>query len=257
MSIPQRNSSLVLAVVAVLALPFLVSFATAHGDPLEVVELADLADGETRTFGEGEHAVTATRHGDRVVVNLHGADGQTVTVDRTLDCDLANDDCVVKFGDLGEQGNVFVFEMGSGGEDHRQIERRVEVVTSGAHGEAHGVVVGAHPRVQVMRIGEDGDIDADVDVHEIMQNLTIELGDLGAHIGDIDMSVPLMIVAGDGERAVRCPEGDTTMTVAEDELDGIYTCPKHGLKLETVESPFGDHFQWQIKTDDDDEQVEL
>ena len=83
MSIPQRNSSLVMALAVVLALPFLISIATAHGEPLEVVELRDLADGETRTFGEGDHAVTATRDGDRVVLNLHGPDGQAVSVDRS------------------------------------------------------------------------------------------------------------------------------------------------------------------------------
>ncbi len=259
MSIPQRNSSLVLAVVVVLALPFLISIATAHGDPLEVVELRDLADGETRTFGEGDHAVTATRDGDRVILNLHGDGGEAITIDRSIDCDLSTDDCVVKFGSVGDEGNVFVFEMGNGDDDAR-IERRIEIMTE--HGAGHDVVVGAHPRVKVLRIDGDGAFgeDVDIDVHDIMENVRIELDDLGVHLGDLERSVPLMIVAGDGERAVRCPEGDTTMTIDEDELDGVYTCPKHGLALEKVASPHGNPFRWQFRTvdpDDDDEQVEL
>jgi hypothetical protein len=254
MSIPQRNSSLILAVVAVLALPFLISIATAHGDPLEVVELRDLADGETRTFGEGEHAVTATREGDRVVLNFPGKDGKTVTLDRSIDCDLASDDCVVKFGSVGEDGNVFVFEMGDANGDHGRVERRIEIVAEGGPHDGHEIVVGAHPRVQVLRLGEDGDLD------DVLQNLEIEIDDIGAHVGNIQMpAMPLMIFSGEGERVLRCPEGDTTMTVGEDEVDGIYTCPKHGLTLEAVDAPIGHGFRWRIETADgeDDQPVEL
>jgi len=42
------------------------------GDDKTVLNLEDLADGETRTFEEGDHVITVTRHGDTLSVSVDG-----------------------------------------------------------------------------------------------------------------------------------------------------------------------------------------
>jgi len=73
-------------------------------DHVEKFNLADLADGETRTFGDGESAVTATRKGDEVVVNYGGGDGEK----KTLRCTLGKETCYAMTLD-GEGKKVMVF----------------------------------------------------------------------------------------------------------------------------------------------------
>lgn len=248
MSIPQRNTTLILAILAVLALPLLFSAVDAGPADLETIDLADLADGETRTFGDDGRRVEATRDGDRVKLRILPADGdggKTIVLDRELNCDLAAEDCTVLIGAAGEDHSMFVFRS-SGGDDGEHVERHVEIVTGDGSGDHEAVVIGAMPRIRVLRVGPDGD-DLDID----LEDLDLDLRGLDEAMASIRIPVPpVLIHAGPGERVLRCPEGDATLTVAEDEADDVFLCPKHSVAMEPFKRPHLDGFHWRMETRD-------
>jgi len=76
-------------------------------DHVEKFNLADLADGETRTFGEKDSAVTATRKGNDIVVTYGGGDGEK----KTLHCTVGKETCYAMTLD-GEGKKIMVFSSG-------------------------------------------------------------------------------------------------------------------------------------------------
>ncbi|MDX1390003.1 MAG: hypothetical protein R3344_12480, partial [Acidobacteriota bacterium] len=114
-------------------------------------DLADLYDGETRTFGEGENAITATREGDAVVIKLPGRGGEV----RTIDCTIGEGDCYAFTSSDGGK-NTFVLKNISTSDDS---EKKIEVIkvvsgdAAGAHAEAFGWV---SVDDDVIVSGEDG-----------------------------------------------------------------------------------------------------
>ncbi|MFN7974955.1 MAG: hypothetical protein U0166_21820 [Acidobacteriota bacterium] len=175
---------------------------TASGDG--IIDLKKLADGETKTYGDGDHKITATRHGDKIDITLPEKDGK----EHKMTVDVKDGDAMVMTLEDGKDGDaqvhkVIVKKTGKGTED-------VDVLSS-------GVLVG--DGALVVKTG-DGD-DERVVVKKIVGDASLDLGDLD------DMTI------------LRCPEGDTTMRVDKGDENALFTCPKHGKALEKVEGGKG------------------
>ena len=168
----------------------------------EVVDLSTLSDGETRTFGSGDHTITATRKGESVAIGLPGDENGRV---KTIDCRL------------GDSGGCFAFTTGDSagikvvaveGEGDDSIRRKVEVVRIG---EGDGGVFADHEARVIVLQGDAGD--------DAQWESLIDLGGVGQ----------VMRLPG-ADRILRCPEGDTTMRLDEDDT-ATYSCPRHNLEL--------------------------
>jgi hypothetical protein len=119
--------------------------------PKEKFDLASLANGETRTFGEGDHAITATRQGDEVVVT-YGDDGGR----KTLRCQVGKDSCYAMTLSDDGMAHVVMLDKKSGSD-----KERTRIVL--ADGDADGNVVtvsgdgdgDGEPAIHVIRIHDD------------------------------------------------------------------------------------------------------
>jgi hypothetical protein len=214
-----------LAVIALLvASPVLSHDGGKHGRHMmmdgEKINLSDLADGETRTFGEGEHLITATRHGD--LISIAVGDQEVV---HDFSCNAGQDNCfVIQSGD-SDAMKLFVTKSG---DDHH-----------------------ATADIMVMALG-DGDLHGD---HEFFfsdedgEKMEVTIGAGGGHWVSEDGGDMRVLVTSGAEgvhpdhfrvhlsgTTLRCPEGDTTMHFKADDSDeGPYYCPKHDVRLEKVE----------------------
>jgi len=190
----------------------------------EIVDLSSLSDGETRTFGSGEHVITATRNGESIAIALPaGEDGRV----KTIDCRLGGPGGCFAFT-TGDAAGVKVIAVdGQGGDS---VRRKVEIVRIGGD---EGTAFSDH-EAQVLVLKGDGDVDA-------QWESLIDLG--GAH-GQV------VRLHGD-ERILRCPEGDTTMRLDEDDT-ATYSCPRHDVALEPLEVRGGGVHKIVIRTDEAD-----
>lgn len=207
----KKNRTLILLAILVLcAFGFLM--AGDHGE-LNSLNLEDFADGESRTFGEGDHKVVVTRTGDRLSVKIDGLDGlhgKHVMIgsaghdiecgDDDGDCNLwvSEDGTIITLGEGGIGGNAMFFS--DEGDARGNIEKEVHVV----------------------RIGEGGENTFTVDVD----------GLVGHHAGHGNA---MFITSGDSDKTVlRCEEGDTTMTVDSEHAEDVFFCPLHKTELKPV-----------------------
>ncbi|MGD8375846.1 MAG: hypothetical protein PVF68_06880 [Acidobacteriota bacterium] len=195
-----------LACLLVIALPAIAGPA-GHGrvmtaDDAETFDLSDLADGETRYFGSGDGEFQATREGDRVVVRFDGEEPS-----REITCTIGQERCLVLTPDAGA-GTLIL--RSDGDEDSRTIS----VVRADASGSA--VFVGS---------GEAGG-----------GTMTVHIdGEDPMRWVDADGGATTIVEVGRSDTVVlRCPEGDTTMTLEKGEDAGPYYCPRHQLELERV-----------------------
>jgi hypothetical protein len=187
------------------------------GEEGEVVDLAELRDGETRVFGRGERQMTAARDGDEVRITreargeaselsitcdiardscqvITSEDGQEVAVriEKSRECEKGIGDCdlhdvdILALGDVGSGHQVFVKQICAG--DDCDDEETVEIITTGVH-DGHGLLM----------LGEGGS-------H-------------GIH------------VASDKVR-LGCPEGDASIWVDKEEAGETFLCPKHSVPME-------------------------
>jgi len=214
-------ASAMIAILTSVVSPAVVSIV--GDEAAEVVDLSTLSDGETRTFGSGEHVVTATRTGDSIAIALPaGEDGRV----KTIDCKLGGPGGCFAFT-TGDSAGIKVIAVESEGDD--SVRRKVEVVRIG---EGDGKVFADHEaRVFVL----EGDA-----VGGAQWEALIDLG--GAH-GQV------VRLHGDA-RILRCPEGDTTMRLDKDDT-ATYSCPRHDVELEPLEIRGGAH-KIVIRTDDTD-----
>jgi hypothetical protein len=220
------------------------------GDDGERFDLADLADGETRTFGRGDKAITASRQGDAVTLTRPAVDDR-----RALDmtCRLSSDRCqIVTFADDPDRVMLIIEKtrecVGGAGDcdvdvdvahlggtaahlqlrkmmhcgDEGECEEIIEEIGEGPHG--HGVV-----KLEIDRAGVDPDDDVVV-------------------VRRLGLDGPTVFFS-DGRVALACPEGDTTMRVDKEEAEDVFLCPKHSVPLERVEHGHGIHRVIEIKTD--------
>lgn len=178
----------------------------------ERFDLADLRDGETRLFGEGDKQLTARRSGDEVVLSRPPRGDES---ELRIVCRLSSDRCsVVTFDDAPEKVLLIV-------------EKTRECVGDAAECTAAGEI-----DVDVLSgIGEPG---AHVFLHKVectgddcaeSEDVRAIAGIGGPH------TIKILRSGGPDEVSLRCPEGDTTMRVERSEAEKTYLCPKHSLPL--------------------------
>ncbi|HEV8336629.1 MAG TPA: hypothetical protein VGR67_09450 [Candidatus Polarisedimenticolia bacterium] len=117
--------------------------------PMEKFDLASLANGETRTFGEGDHAITATRQGAEVVVT-YGDDGGR----KTLHCQVGKDSCYAMT--LSDEGKAHVVVLDKKSGPDKDLTR---IVLADGDADENVVTVSGdgdeEPGIHVIRIHDD------------------------------------------------------------------------------------------------------
>ncbi len=182
-------------------------------DNVEKFDLATLADGETRNFGEGDSTITATRKGSEVTITYGDENGEK----KTLRCTIGKDSCTaVTVSDSGKTQMVVLDQAGKSGGDARHVivsdgeatGRKIMVLTSD-DSDAGQVIVNA---------GDDA-------------SWVSDSGDAAAH-------VKVVHLGEDGSTLLRCPQGDATLTLKKgEENSGPYFCPKHNIQMEKSKDP--------------------
>ena len=207
----------------------------------EQIDLSDLADGETRTFGQGERQITAVREGDLITIAV----GDTEMVS-DFTCDAAKDSCFVILSGDGDAVKLLV-TTGSEGQGHAEKKVMVmafgdrehdgdhEFVFSGEDSELVNVMVSTHGESHTWVSRDDGDV----------RVFVTRDGD-----GDGRSHVRRILLRAD-TTMLRCPEGDTTMHLQEGEDEGPFYCPKHDIKLEKVD-PRKHSRRIHVHADEDD-----
>jgi hypothetical protein len=223
------------------------------GEEGQVVDLADLRDGESRVFGEGERQMTATRDGDevRITREARGEEGEL-----SITCDIARDTCQVITSEDGEEvairieksrecehgvddcdlHDVGILALGKGGSSHNvfvkricegddcDAENNIEILTD-AHAGADG---------DLLWVGEDGGIGHRVVVRKVCAADECDEDDAVEIIttGVQDGHGLLMIGEGGDKVRLGCPEGDASIWVDSAEADETFLCPKHSVPME-------------------------
>lgn len=196
------------------------------GEDADVVNLSDLADGETRTFDTEKGQIVASRDGDSVLLTIR-KDGEE---EHSFTCVTGKDECLVitpKDGD--DKSTVLMIKKTAltGEGETMDIEM---MVLGDHHAMAHG---------KAMFIGEDGS--SMLRLHTGHEGMKVQVED-GAHVIHIESSGVVL----------RCPEGDTTMRVDKDEADETYYCPRHDVPLVKAESDFVHEIRTVVVEGDDD-----
>jgi hypothetical protein len=210
-------------------------------------DVSELADGETRTFGDEDKQVTVTRDGDEVTIRHSRGDGDS---GHSVICELDSDVCKIFYVD-DEPGKVMLMIRKTGGcgdgEDCRHIAVSHVSISEGEPGQ---VVI-----EKTVRCDEDGNCE------ESEEAMTLGMAhaeamatiDVMADIDDLGGLHDVLVLGLDDEDGkvfkivpgthvtLRCPEGDVTMRVKREEADDVYLCPKHSVPLEKVSTKDGVH----------------
>jgi hypothetical protein len=214
---------------AALSLSVLVAAPTKQ--KLEKVDLSQMKDGETRTLGQGDHVLTATRKGDVITINFGEGDGEK----RSLKCNVGKDSCYAMTTSGDGEGKIVVLnKSGKAGKDISPV-----IVHSGNDEDGNFVFATTE--------GGDG---AEIIVDAAGDGMSwITSDDDGLLPG-----MKLLYAQGDGGAVLHCPEGDATLTLKKGEEDsGPYFCPKHNLKMEKFK---GHTFMKKIVVSTDDKEKE-
>ncbi len=200
-----------------------------NGD-IESLELDDLADGETREFDAGEHAVTVTRRGDELFVSLDGEEiggpgpGSDPLVWVTKD--------------------EFIESGGEGG------ARRVVIVKRDCEGDCEGE--GEFRTITVHADCDDEiedceEIDIDIEsVDELIAGAQVHKMHVTGHPHTVFMTSedghhPMIIKSGMAHAGMvryRCEEsGSELLLKEEDAVADTYLCPATGCVMEKVTEP--------------------
>jgi hypothetical protein len=200
-------------------------------------DLAQMKDGETRTFGEGKAQVTASRRGDNIEVTLPSEDGKAP---RTLTCKAGEHCYVMAHDDLGH-GTVMVMRT-AGAEDAPQEMTWVSNSDDGGTwtDESGNTMVfhsaGGEHEIQVVAEadGEPGTVKVirvDAGDGEPVRVFTSAGGDAEAFTMLSEADAPHVIKIEVKGTMLHCPEGDATLHV-EDGDEAVYLCPKHNVAME-------------------------
>ena len=168
-------------------------------NPPTTSRLRDLADGETHTYGSGDHQVTAERHGDLVTLTIPEQGRE----DRVLTVDIAGGDGIVRI----TEGQA---AAGAASGKLVLVKKRVDddgvtsdVLTASALATsqpeaAPAIAQSVAPTIHPLFETADGS--------------TVSVGGI------------------DGVTWLRCPKGDAAMRLAAGD-SGTYRCPRHGVAL--------------------------
>jgi hypothetical protein len=172
-------------------------------------DLSDLADGETRYFGDPDRELAATRNGDEVTLSFPDTDRAL----KEITCNLETDRCFVLTSD-DDDGIARVMLMMSGAAEGMNMQDLFLTTGAVAHAGSEGrLMIRAHT-------GDDG------------EGTFAWVSALDDHHGE------LLHLDGKAGTLLRCPEGDTTMRLGKDESPDGYYCPRHDVPLEEVEKKF-------------------
>jgi hypothetical protein len=188
----------------------------------EKFDLSDLADGETRTFGEGDKTITATRVGDTVTIDREGEGDERPL---KIKCAVDTDTCEVMTFD-GEPGKVMIMVKKTRdcvpGED--DCEAIVDVTLDDFElGE------GTHAIIRKIHCNDEGDCEKFEDVHGVGE---MEIHADVHHGGHGNVMIFKTDEVVGNQVMLRCPEGDSTVMIDKEEADETFLCPKHSVPME-------------------------
>jgi len=210
-----------------------------HADDAEEFDLSDLADGETRVFGEGDKQVTVSRQGDEVTISHPPKrDGSPMS----LVCDLDRDECKILTFEEGPARTAIVIRkhVDCGGDDEDCAH--VELTNLAIGGESSRIMI--HKSIdcdgedcaeaeQMIRLGGKQSF---ATVHVVTDGSTVDDEQDILVLSGADDAHGFVVIGADDAVMLRCPEGDTTMRVALDEANETYLCPRHSVPLEKVDT---------------------
>jgi hypothetical protein len=184
------------------------------GEGAEVLNVADLRDGESRTVGSGEKQVTVSRTGDNVTIrrDANGGDGRM-----EIDCDVTRDSCKI-MTIAGDPEKVMIMvektrECVNGVGDCGNVAH-VDVAEGGKH----------HVVIRKVKCDDAGNCN---EVHEVVGGVAVQAD--GPH------AVFVRKAFDDSKVHLACPEGDATLHVDQEEAEDVFLCPKHNVPLERLE----------------------
>jgi hypothetical protein len=200
----------------------------AHADAMffdengESFDLAELQDGETRTFGEGQKQVTVARVGDVVTIVRDESEEKSKL---EILCDTGRDTCkVITFSDDPEKVMIMIQktrECVNGIGDCADVDIAI--------GDYDGQ--GGHAVIRTVKCDDTGNCEHFEKIGGGSEVITIREG--GPH--------KMMFVHADehGDQVLlRCPEGDSKIHVDKDEAADTFLCPKHSVPMVQEENQF-------------------
>jgi hypothetical protein len=214
-------------------------------DAPEKFNLADLADGESRTFGEGDHAVTATRKGGEITITLRSDSPKGGK--ETFTCAVGKDHCYVMTRGEDGKGQVVVLSKSDAGKDGKKTvttrvvasgdsagEKNIMVFTPD-DGDENVIIKELEPGMKWVTSQVDVDDDSgEVIIHSDGEGMAVVTTD----ISETEPGVKVIRIVAEGGTVLRCPEGDATLTLKKgEEKTGPYFCPRHNLKMEPAKEP--------------------
>ena len=142
-------------------------------DSPQKFNLADLADGESRTFGEGDHAITATRHGDDVTITYKGEDKAGV---HTLHCAVGRDNCyATTFSGDGKATMVMLSKTAAPGkEGQERVVTKVVLADSSADPKSLKVFASGDEGSEDVVISGSQAVPGIVDVHSGSDEISLD-----------------------------------------------------------------------------------
>ena len=220
----------------------------------ERFDLSDLRDGETRVFGAGPRAVTATRNGDTVSLSRTSSGDDVSVID--VNCEIDSDTCtVLTFPNDSEKVMIAIekervcvdgegdcdFEFGT-----HMAEGHV-VVDIDCDGEECDDIQALHLD-RMMMDKTNNTFTVNVDAVASMDGEPSRFVIRRTGMGDGDDNV---WVTGGGAHMIRelhgnkvmlrCSEGDATITVDKEEAEETFLCPKHSTPMEKASDHPGIH----------------
>jgi hypothetical protein len=184
----------------------------------ETIDLKELGDGEHRVIVRGDKRIEISREGDigRIVREASGDSPEHV-----VSCRLSSDTCRVVVGNADDTKVAVIIEK------HREcIDGQGDCEAEMDEIDAPGVTrIVVRNKVVCDDSGKCETL-SEVDGNGSTDDVMVLDGVSGSHA--------VMFVGGPQGNMLRCPEGDTTMHVAESDLARGYNCPQHGLPLERV-----------------------
>jgi len=211
----------------------------------EKFNLSDLADGESRTFGEGDKQITATRVGDDVTV-IREARGDEKALE--IKCSAEQDTCqVITFEEDPEKVMIVIQKTRECVNGVGDCAGDIDVTVDHLGGlEGHNV----HAIVKKVICDDDGNCETTEDVHGGPGgNIEVIADFVGAAPGGHGGKVMIMTDDKMGQAMLRCPEGDSSIHVGLEEADDTFLCPKHSVPMEKVEAQ---HFIRKMRIEKDD-----
>ena len=212
------------AAVAALLLGLLPAMAGDKSEPSQQkFNLADLANGESRTFGEGDQAITATRYGDDIEVTYQGKKGENKK--QTLHCTVGKDTCyAMTLTDEGKGHVVMLSQTATSGQKG-QLKEVKKIVLTGGDTDGKSLMVFAG----------DGECCAGTGAMVVGDGSGMSWV---TATSDSEPGVQVMELHEEGTTLLKCPKGDATLILHKgEENSGPYFCPKHNLQMEVVKAP--------------------